>query len=376
MKNRMTKNNVHTLTYLVVLFLFVFPTTKIFAENSQATVIVPPKLIITILGSSTVNMAIGGTYTDAGATVLDTSNGIVPVTTIFNNVNTTATGTYSVVYEATDIAGSVATATRVVNVIAPTPTGGGGRRGAQLADIIPLGMGGNTEPIPVLPLESNEQLSILPTDFCFNKNLYPYTSDPNVKYLQIFLNNNGFFTVSNGSENNYYDAETENAVNLFQEQSVIIPFLPFDTIPATGDFDYATRKKANDILGCATTPEVVASTTPNEISTEGVSTTTTPEVITKTENIIPGKGSQNNNNNVPINTEVGNPAVIKAPITNANPNEKIVTPSNVPTPQTNTNLQLLLEKIHTAINQNYKAILVTMAVAVLSFMFYFIVYII
>ena len=190
MKNRMTKNNVRTLNYAVILFLFVFlPMSKIVAANSQATVNVPGPLVITILGSNPVSINTGVTYTDAGAVVTDTSNGVIPVTIISNNVNTTIAGVYSVVYKAVDIAGSVATATRIVNVISstPVPVGGGGRRKAQSADILPSGVGGDTESSAVIPNEPNGQAASLPLDFCFNKNLNLYKSDPDVKNLQIFL---------------------------------------------------------------------------------------------------------------------------------------------------------------------------------------------
>ena len=289
MKNRMTKNNVHTLAYLVILFLFILPISKIIAADSQANVNVPGPLIITISGSNPVNLVIGGTYTDAGAIVLDTSNGVVPVTTISNNVNTAVAGIYSVVYRAVDIAGSVATATRVVNVLSASS---GGRRWAQSPDITSLGVGGDTESTFVnIPLGSSGQISILPIGFCFNKNLNSYESDSDVKYLQIFLNNYGFFATPDGSENDYYSAETANAVTLFQEQDVIIPFAPFDPIVATGNFDDATRKKANDILGCNTISETVVNTVPSETTTTSevfVATTTkvfpaiTPKVITNT----------------------------------------------------------------------------------------------
>lgn len=273
----MTKNNVHTLAYIVVLFLFASITSNVYASVSQATVNVPGPLFITILGSNPEHVILGGTYTDAGATVLDTSNGVITVTTISNTVDTSIADVYSVVYRAVDIAGSVATATRVVNVVKPTT-----RRKAQSPDVTFTGVGGDIEPIAILPTVSVEQVSVLPADFCFNKNLNSYQSDPDVKNLQIFLDNLGFSATSSGSENNYYGKETISAVKWFQEQNVIVPFMPFNVIVGNGNFDDATRSKANDILGCNPIAETIVNTNPSEnIGNSGL------PVTSSTVNVLP-----------------------------------------------------------------------------------------
>jgi hypothetical protein len=72
--------------------------------------------VITITGSNPASLIVGGTYTDAGATALDNIDGVVTATTTSNNVNVNVVGAYSVVYSATDVAGNIATTSRVVNV--------------------------------------------------------------------------------------------------------------------------------------------------------------------------------------------------------------------------------------------------------------------
>ncbi len=83
---------------------------------SVPTDMVSPVIFIT--GGTPTTVILGSVYTDQGATAFDNIDGTTTVTTIFNNVNTSATGTYSVVYSATDTAGNNATATRTVNIIA------------------------------------------------------------------------------------------------------------------------------------------------------------------------------------------------------------------------------------------------------------------
>ena len=278
MKNRMTKNNVYTLAYLVVLFSFIFPTTKILAETSQVSVIVPPELKITILGFNPFTLLVGRPYIDAGAVVIDTSFGVVPVTTILNNVNPSVLGEYSVVYRAVDIAGSVEVATRTVKVVNPRRVSTDGSED----------VGGSIESI-ISESDLNYELeSALPDGFCFTKNLDSYKSDPDVKNLKIFLNENGFETVGE-FDNDYYGVETVNAVTLFQEQKTFVPFMPFGSIAVNGLFDDITRTKANIILGC-------------EIISE---TQTQDDVVVPDESVI-GEGSGINITNQTTEQEQNN----------------------------------------------------------------------
>jgi len=77
----------------------------------------PP--IITINGNPVVQVELGSTYTDAGATAMDAYHGSTPVATS-GTVNTNAVGSYTITYTATDLDNNTATATRVVNVVDTT----------------------------------------------------------------------------------------------------------------------------------------------------------------------------------------------------------------------------------------------------------------
>ncbi|MFI1770438.1 immunoglobulin-like domain-containing protein, partial [Thalassobellus citreus] len=75
--------------------------------------------IITLIGSSTVNINIGGTYSEEGATASDNVDGDISSNIIIGGdlVNTNSVGTYIITYNVTDSSGNTATeVTRIVNV--------------------------------------------------------------------------------------------------------------------------------------------------------------------------------------------------------------------------------------------------------------------
>ncbi|MEI6580666.1 MAG: immunoglobulin-like domain-containing protein, partial [bacterium] len=78
----------------------------------------PPVILIT--GPTTVQLTVGDTYSDQGATASDTYLGVTtPLTDsieVFSNVNNLIPGTYQVRYTVSDSAGNTATATRTVVV--------------------------------------------------------------------------------------------------------------------------------------------------------------------------------------------------------------------------------------------------------------------
>ena len=78
---------------------------------------VPP--VITINGDNPATVELGSTYSDAGATAMDAFHGSTNVIAS-GNVDTTAVGSYTVTYTATDLDGNTATATRTVNVVDTT----------------------------------------------------------------------------------------------------------------------------------------------------------------------------------------------------------------------------------------------------------------
>lgn len=63
--------------------------------------------IITLIGSATINLVVGATYTDAGATATDVEDGNVTTNIVVSsNVNTAIAGTYEVKYNVEDIDGN------------------------------------------------------------------------------------------------------------------------------------------------------------------------------------------------------------------------------------------------------------------------------
>jgi hypothetical protein len=73
----------------------------------------PP--VITLNGTDTIDMVLGGTFTDPGAIAHDNVDGKVPVS-VNGTVDTSKAGTYTLTYSATDAAGNQAIKTRMVNV--------------------------------------------------------------------------------------------------------------------------------------------------------------------------------------------------------------------------------------------------------------------
>jgi hypothetical protein len=87
---------------------------------------------ITLEGESIVNLKVGDTYTDAGATAKDDTDGVIAKEKItatitkggqvVKSIDTSEEGTYIITYTATDKAGNEGTATRTVNVTKPLAT--------------------------------------------------------------------------------------------------------------------------------------------------------------------------------------------------------------------------------------------------------------
>ena len=75
--------------------------------------------VITILGSNPVSVEKDSTYTDAGATAIDSIDGDVTsqIQLSGDTVDTTTAGPYYITYEVSDNAGNIASAIRTVNVV-------------------------------------------------------------------------------------------------------------------------------------------------------------------------------------------------------------------------------------------------------------------
>lgn len=82
----------------------------------------PP--VITMLGSTPIDIVVGSVYTDAGATALDNKDGdLTSAIVTVNSVNTAIIGSYTVTYNVVDAAGNHAVeVVRTVNVVAAADT--------------------------------------------------------------------------------------------------------------------------------------------------------------------------------------------------------------------------------------------------------------
>lgn len=85
-------------------------------RTEQADTVAP---VITLLGSTPIDVNNGSTYTDAGATATDNVDGDITANIVtVNNVNTATNGQYTVTYNVSDAAGNPATEViRTVNVV-------------------------------------------------------------------------------------------------------------------------------------------------------------------------------------------------------------------------------------------------------------------
>ncbi len=79
--------------------------------------------VITIIGDESVSINQGSAYNDEGATAMDNVDGDITSQIVTeNNVNTSESGYYTVIYRVSDSSGNTAEATRVVNVVSTITT--------------------------------------------------------------------------------------------------------------------------------------------------------------------------------------------------------------------------------------------------------------
>jgi len=90
----------------------------VFVPESAPVDTTPP--VITILGANPVQLNVGSTWTDPGATAIDAVDGVCMVT-VTGTVNTAIAGVYQITYFATDRSGNQASVTRTVVVVPENP---------------------------------------------------------------------------------------------------------------------------------------------------------------------------------------------------------------------------------------------------------------
>jgi len=79
--------------------------------------------VITLAGLSTVNLNVGDSYSDAGATAVDAAENTTNSLTGISTVNTAVAGSYTVTFNALDAAGNAATPVTRTVVVAAAPSG-------------------------------------------------------------------------------------------------------------------------------------------------------------------------------------------------------------------------------------------------------------
>lgn len=72
--------------------------------------------VVTLKGDNPMNINVGATFTDPGATATDDTDGAITDIDVTGSVTTSTAGTYTLKYSATDEAGNTGSATRTVNV--------------------------------------------------------------------------------------------------------------------------------------------------------------------------------------------------------------------------------------------------------------------
>jgi hypothetical protein len=116
---------------------------------------------ITLNGDATINLTVGGNYTELGATATKTGEGSLTATPS-GSVDTTTAETYTITYTAIDAAGNTATKTRTVVVAAaPGSTFLGAYPGKSMTEVAPNGLtylanyafGGDSNTQPILPVQ-------------------------------------------------------------------------------------------------------------------------------------------------------------------------------------------------------------------------------
>ena len=183
--------------------------------------------VITLRGSASISQTTGSTFTDEGADVADDIDAD-SVIMGSGSVDTSAAGSYSLVYTATDSSGKEATpVTRTVLITQPPSSGGGGGGG---------GGGGSTatkkkvepaktivkpkvtpKPVPVpepsVPRFPQAEVLGASTSYTFTLTLSLSSTGQEVTELQKKLKELGFFS---GEATGYFGPMTEAAVKAFQ----------------------------------------------------------------------------------------------------------------------------------------------------------------
>jgi hypothetical protein len=151
--------------------------------------------VITLLGSATVTIATGDSYTDAGATATDDVDGDITANIVtVNPVNADVAGTYTVTYNVTDDAGNIAAEVTRTVVVERRSSGGGSSR--------------NTETVTTGGRVLGAALYFFATDLTIG------STGADVMELQKLLIEAGYLKIA--APTGYFGPMTQAAVKLYQ----------------------------------------------------------------------------------------------------------------------------------------------------------------
>lgn len=224
--------------------------------TTSRTVIVSGPPVITLTGNATINLTVGGTYTEQGATAADLADGTDPVTPS-GTVDTTKAGTYTVTYNAVDSVGNnAAPVTRTV-IVSAAPVqhtqslsfGGNGPVVGSYGSF-PLGqvLGASTSTVSASTKPDITKLSCSTPLLSQYMRIGKANNPAQVKLLQTFLNGN----MNAGlSVSGYFGISTEKAVEAFQTKYASLVLTPWNILHPTG-YVYKTTEWQINELNCAT----------------------------------------------------------------------------------------------------------------------------
>lgn len=180
--------------------------------------------VITLLGSATMNLTVGDTFTDPGATAQDAVDGdITSSIVVTGTVDTATAGTYEVKYNVTDAASNAATEVirTIVVAAAPTNNGGGGGGGGGGAGLIPgiLQINNNPAPAPAPASDGGQVLGA--STFRFNVNFGFGSKIADVRELQTVLIASGHLKIAQPT--GYFGPLTRAAVRAYQTTHSVKP---------------------------------------------------------------------------------------------------------------------------------------------------------
>jgi|GEM_PF-4509800 len=240
---------------------FTFGNRALDIEPYAPQCIVPPPPVntpplITLLGSSTMEIFRGDAFTDPGATSTDLEDGDLTSKIVkTGTVDSSVVGTYTLVYSVTDSGGLSASTTRTVVVKVretpppPPPSGGGGGGGIPHNPPPANGPIITPPPYPIGSGSSVTETQITPPSQCNYLLEYLKIGEKNnpveVLKLQTFLKDYEGF--SNLKVTGVFDQETFDAVSSFQKKYSADVLSPWGLDGPTGYVYITTKKKINEI---------------------------------------------------------------------------------------------------------------------------------